>query len=165
MLEKVLYLVNFEAYEPDLIRCLTRLKEVGCRELVLLHLPKTEEVLHHIPSLLKDDLRQCLGEVTQKKLDALGQLCQDYGVTARPLIGRFSWSVIQHHNRLRRRVSPTPQCPFIGGITFYSIQRSSLRMLVWSTPGALSSLGGDAAGPLCLESASVSITDDQITVL
>ena len=93
MLEKVLYVANFETYEPAFLRCLARLQEVGCRDLVLVHLPKTDELLRHIPGLLREGLRRCLDEVIQQQFDGYMQLCQEHGIAARCIVkeGELAW--------------------------------------------------------------------------
>ena len=97
MLEKLLYLVNFESYDIDLVRCLTRLKDVGCQELVLAHILRPEEALHHIPPLLRDDLRRCLSEVAHQKLAEFATICQAVGITACPIVktGDLAWLEIR----------------------------------------------------------------------
>jgi nucleotide-binding universal stress UspA family protein len=115
MLDKVLYLVHCETYEPELVRCLTRLHAVGCRELLLVHVPKTEEVLQHVPSLLKDALRHCLAEITRQQLVALAEPCQAQGITARSILteGAFAWIEVQQLVQ-REAVALVVVGPYIG---------------------------------------------------
>jgi len=83
---KVVCAVGLEHWQPTLVRRLAPLKDAGCRELVLAHVVRAEEMLGHVPSLLKEDLRDALGTATRRTLEELVEISRTAGLAARAVI-------------------------------------------------------------------------------
>jgi len=86
--QKVVCAVGFEHWQPTLVRRLVPLKDAGCRELVLVHVARADEMLSHVPGLLKEDLRQALGAATDRKLEELARIARVEGLAARAVVQR-----------------------------------------------------------------------------
>lgn len=96
MLDKVLYAADFGEYQPLALPCLTRLKDAGCRELVLLHVMNEQRSLREVPDLLKEDVATCLRKAVQQRMDEWAHRCSQEGMTVRLLVAkaRIRWSEI-----------------------------------------------------------------------
>lgn len=84
--QRVVCAVGFEHWQPALVRCLAPLKDAGCRELVLIHVARADEMLSHVPGLLKEDLRHALAAATSRRLEELVQTSRAAGLTARAVV-------------------------------------------------------------------------------
>lgn len=95
--QRVVCAVGFEHWQPTLVRCLAPLKEAGCRELILAHVATADEMLGHVPSLLKEDLRHALAAATSGKLEELAEISRAAGLAARAVIehGDQVWVAIR----------------------------------------------------------------------
>ncbi|MBI3950192.1 MAG: universal stress protein [Acidobacteria bacterium] len=144
MLEKVLYPVSFEEYEPEVVRCLARLKDAACRELVLAYITKTNEILRHVPDLLKDDLRQCLNTASQKKLEEFLQFCREQGIATRAVIqaGELAWLEIrelaQQENASLIVVGSSGRS-FLDSPTYFLMHGARTSLFIIKSPGKPSS--------------------------
>jgi len=93
MIDRVLYGVDFGEYQPLALPCLARLREAGCRELVLVHVMNERRSLREVPDLLRDDVADCLEKAVQQRMDEWARICSQDGMTVRPLVaeGRMQW--------------------------------------------------------------------------
>ena len=82
-MDKLLYAVNLEKYEPELARCLAELRDMGCDELVLAHISNTRRALQRIPTLLKDDVMRCVADASQEKLNEMARAARRQGMSVR----------------------------------------------------------------------------------
>ena len=86
MLKKMLYAVDFSAYQRLALPCLVRLADAGCRELILLHVANDKRAVRRVPELLKEDLRDCLERTVRAKLDEWTRFCEIQGLSARAVV-------------------------------------------------------------------------------
>lgn len=115
MLKKILYLLHCETYEPELAQCLTRLQTVGCQEMLLTHVLRTEEVLHHVPTLLQNELHRCLLEAARQQLVTLAQQCQTKEFSVRPLLQEGAWAWLEVQRLVQEEaISLIVVGPFLG---------------------------------------------------
>ena len=86
MLNKMLFAVDFSAYQRLVLPCLARLGDTGCGELILLHIANDERAVRRAPELLKDDLRDCFKKIVQTKLDEWTRFCEMQGLSVRAVV-------------------------------------------------------------------------------
>lgn len=101
MLNKMLFAVDFSAYQRLALPCLARLGDAGCRELILLHIANDERAVRRAPALLKEDLRDCLEKIVQTKLDEWTRFCEAQGLSVRAVVaeGDLPWLSIRDFAR------------------------------------------------------------------
>lgn len=106
MLNKMLYAVDFSAYQRLALPCLVRLGDAGCRELILLHVADDERAVRRAPELLKQDLRDCLEKTVRAKLDEWTRFCEVQGLPAHAVVAEadLPWLEIREFAR-REEVS------------------------------------------------------------
>ena len=94
MLEKVIYAVDFGDLQPLAVPCLARLRDAGCGELVLLHVADERRSLRGVPGLLRDDVRTCLREAVEVRINEWARACGDQGTDVRILHreGNVQWT-------------------------------------------------------------------------
>jgi nucleotide-binding universal stress UspA family protein len=86
MSDKILYAVNFEEHEPELMSCLAELCAAGGQEILLAHFSNTQRVLRHLPVLLRDEAGESLAAISRSKLDEMAGLARERGVPVRTII-------------------------------------------------------------------------------
>jgi nucleotide-binding universal stress UspA family protein len=93
MLDKVLWAVNFGEYQAAAIPCLARLKDAGCRELVLVHIMNEQRSLREIPAPLKEDVGRCLRKTVRQRMNEWANRCSQEGLAVRSLVAssRIPW--------------------------------------------------------------------------
>ena len=86
MLNRVLFAVDFGEYQPLALPCLARLKDAGCRELVLLHITNEKRSLRDVPDLLKESIASCYRKTVQQRLDEWAHMCGRDGLKVRSIV-------------------------------------------------------------------------------
>jgi nucleotide-binding universal stress UspA family protein len=85
ILEKVLYAVDFSAHQRLALPCLTKLKDAGCRDLILLHVKNDERAVRRVPALLRLDVLESLTNAVGDRLDQWSAFCEAEGLSARAI--------------------------------------------------------------------------------
>jgi nucleotide-binding universal stress UspA family protein len=88
MLDTVLFAVDFGEYQPLALPCLKRLKNAGCRELVLLHVMNERRSLRDVPVLLRGGVASCYRKMVEQKLDEFARTCGQEGLKVRSIVAR-----------------------------------------------------------------------------
>jgi len=102
MLNKMLFAVDFSAYQRLALPCLARLGDTGCSELILLHIANDERAVRRAPELLKDDLRDCFKKIVQAKLDEWTRFCEMQGLSVRAVIAEADLPWLEIRDFARR---------------------------------------------------------------
>jgi nucleotide-binding universal stress UspA family protein len=85
VLGKAIYAVDFGIHQPLALPCLTRLREAGCHELILLHVTRGERGVRGVPDLLREDVRTCVKEAAARRLEEWKQSCIAPGLSVRAM--------------------------------------------------------------------------------
>lgn len=95
MLDKVLYAIDFGEHQLLALSCLARLKDVGCRKVLLAHVMNEKRSLHEVPDLLKEDVASCLRESVEQRMDEWANRCSQEGLIVQQLVGTASMPWIE----------------------------------------------------------------------
>lgn len=153
MLEKVLYAVDFGGFQPLAVPCLTRLRDAGCGELVLLHVADEKRSLRGVPSLLRDDVRSCLREAAERRIREWARACDHEETSVRTVLreGDAQWTDLCEAVRQEQAslVVLGPRAGPDAGPTAYFLMhaiRASLLILKARDPSQPTPFGDECAG-------------------